>query len=138
MPYIKPEDYARASTFPGVPGELNYAITEKMIARLRGNLTFIAFHRHLRALVINYFDRVGMSYTNGNAVMGVLDCAAREMKRRTGRAYNPNYKGADIERIVHQLDLERKWVYDELIAPYEDVKIAENGDVYPAKFLSGG
>ncbi|KKN25215.1 hypothetical protein LCGC14_0886960 [marine sediment metagenome] len=60
------------------PGELNYAITEMMI---------------------NYLNRKGVSYTNMNEVIGVLECAKLELYRR-------------------------------MTAPYEDVKIDENGDVY--------
>ena len=137
MPYIKSEDYFGAAEAPEVPGELNYAITMRIIARLRGELTYMGFDQALRNLTLGYLDRVGMSYTNGNAVMGVLDCAARELRRRTGAAYNPNFKGADISKIERQLKQERKWVYDTLLAPYEDKKIAENGDVYPKDLLSG-
>lgn len=60
------------------PGELNYAITEMMI---------------------NYLNRKGVSYTNMNEVIGVLECAKLELYRR-------------------------------MTAPYEDMKIDENGDVY--------
>ncbi len=137
MPYIKSEDYVRAVEASAVPGELNYAITMKIVARLRGVLTYTEFDRCLRNLTVSYLDRLGMSYTHGNAVMGVLDCAARELRRRTGAAYNPNFSGADIRKIERQLDLERKWVYDTLLAPYEDTKIAANGDVYPKELLSG-
>lgn len=137
MPYIKAEDYVRAVEAPAVPGELNYAITMKIVARLRGGLTYQEFHMWLRALITEYLDRVGMSYTNGNAVMGVLDCAARELRRRTDAVFNPNFKSANIYKIERQLKMERKWVYDTLLAPYEDLKIAENGDVFPEALLSG-
>lgn len=137
MPYIKPEDYVRAVEAPAVPGELNYAITMKIVARLRGVLTFQEFDRCLRNLTLSYLDRAGMSYTNGNAVMGVLDCAGRELMRRTSGACTPNYKIVDLHKIVRQLRLERKWLYDNRLAPYEDVKIAENGDVFPEDLLSG-
>ena len=43
------------------PGELNYAITEVMI---------------------NYLNRKGVSYTNMNEVLGVLECAKLELYRR--------------------------------------------------------
>lgn len=140
MPYIKSEDYVRAVEAPEVPGELNYAITMKIVARLRGVLTYTEFDRALRNLTVSYLDRVGMSYTHGNAVMGVLDCAARELRRRVvspslspeGVAMSPL-----IAKIERQLELERRWLYDNMLAPYEDVKIAENGDVYPEALLSG-
>lgn len=137
MPYIKSQDYIRAVETPEVPGELNYAVTMKIIARLRGVLTFQEFDNTIGALVTEYLDRMGMSYTNGNAVMGVLDCAARELRRRTGAVYNPNFRGAELNKIERQLRLERKRVYDYLLAPYEDEKIAQNGDVYPEALLNG-
>jgi hypothetical protein len=133
MPYIKSEDYVRAVEAPTVPGELNYAITMKIVARLRGVLTYQEFDRSLRNLTLGYLDRTGMSYTNGNAVMGVLDCAARELRRRNVSMVHQQF----INKIERQLKLERHWVYDKLLAPYEDVKIAENGDVYPKALLSG-
>jgi len=43
------------------PGELNYAITE---------------------IMINYLNRKGVSYTNMNEVVGVLECAKLELYRR--------------------------------------------------------
>ncbi len=95
MPYIKQEDRDRIMDkiegFGAIgdvtsiiideinkPGELNYAITEMMK---------------------NYLERKGVSYTNMNEVIGVLECAKMELYRR-------------------------------MAAPYEDVKIKENGDVY--------
>ena len=136
MPYIKSEDYVRAVETPKVPGELNYAITVDIIARLRGTLSSQGFATSVGRLVTAYLDRVGMSYTNGNAVMGVLDCAARELRRRTAGLYNLNFRMVDISKIERQLKLERKRVYDHLLAPYEDKKITENGDVYPEWLLS--
>lgn len=94
MPYIEQKDrdkiikrtvFAAENTFIGInvgeinkPGELNYAITE---------------------MVIDYINRKGVSYTNMNEVVGVLECAKMELYRR-------------------------------MAAPYEDIKIEENGDVY--------
>ena len=48
------------------PGELNYAITEMMI---------------------NYLNRKGVSYTNMNEVIGVLECAKLELYRRMTAPY---------------------------------------------------
>lgn len=125
LPYIKSEDYARAVEAPEVPGELNYAITVKIIAHLQGVLTLQQLKEAVRELVDGYLGRVGLSYTNGNAVIGVLTCAARELERRTNPTHHP------VRRVVIELNWERKRVYDDLLAPYEDQKITENGDVYP-------
>lgn len=78
MPYITQEDRTRiidkVEGFGAVgdvvtimvneinkPGELNYAFTEMMI---------------------NYLERKGISYTNMNEVIGVLECAKLELYRR--------------------------------------------------------
>lgn len=84
MPYIKAEDRFRSMADPKVVGELNYKITEACI-------DFIE-------------ESGGLSYTNVQNVIGVLECAKIELYRR-------------------------------VLAPYEDQKIAENGDVYPEHLL---
>lgn len=48
------------------PGELNYAIT---------------------VMMINYLNRKGVSYTNMNEVIGVLECAKLELYRRMTAPY---------------------------------------------------
>lgn len=133
MPYIKAADYERAATEPSVPGELNYAVTLKAIDYIRNpELGSADFYKAAWELVRDYLNHVGLSYTNGNAVMGALDCVGREVKRRL--ADNPE---ADplVHNILHELGILRDFVYDDLIAPYEQEKIEENGDVYPQDIL---
>lgn len=86
MPYIKQERRlamlreAQAAFPPtmGVPGELNYEITLK---------------------ILEYMTQHGLSYQTINDVIGALEGAKLEFYRR-------------------------------IAVPYEDRKIAENGDVY--------
>lgn len=133
MPYIKAADYERAATEPSVPGELNYAVTLKAIDYIRNpELGSADFYKAAWELVRDYLNRVGLSYTNGNAVMGALDCAGREVKRRL--MDNPE---ADplVANVQKELATLRDFVYDDVLAPYEDEKIAENGDVYPEDIL---
>ena len=84
MPYIKEEDRVKFEkalddlTVPNVAGELNYLFT---------------------CIIRKYLQQKGVSYTNMNEVVGVLECTKLELYRR-------------------------------MTAPYEDVKIEENGDVY--------
>jgi len=59
-----------------------------------GNLNYL-----ISTFVNMYIDNKGLSYTNINEVIGVLECAKLELYRR-------------------------------IAVPYEDKKIAENGDVY--------
>ena len=132
MPYIKPEDYARAIQDPATPGELNYAITCRAIFTLQGIMVHAEFGPTVDRLVLGYLDRVGMSYTNANAVMGVLDCAARELERRV------TAKGsAEVWSLSGSLGNLRDTLYNEQLAPYEDKKIAENGDVFPTEMTNG-
>lgn len=84
MPYIKKSERARAAHSPETAGELNYAIT----------------------LTINdYLVRAGLTYQACNDIVGALDNAKDEFKRRIQN-------------------------------PYEDTKIATNGDVYDQDLLS--
>jgi len=81
MPYITQDDrdriinkgFGAAENFDiinigeiNAPGELNYAFTEMMI---------------------NYLNRKGVSYTNMNEVIGVLECAKLEIYRRMTGPY---------------------------------------------------
>lgn len=69
MPYIKPEDrrsiYARLRG-PQTAGELNFAITD---------------------LIIKYLKNQGLSYQTCNDIVGVLDNASHEFKRRVQDPY---------------------------------------------------
>lgn len=133
MPYINPGDYERAALEPSVPGELNYAITLKAIEYLTATeLSSTHFYSQAKMLALGYLARVGLSYTNGNAVIGVLDCVGLELKRRM--MDNPE---ADqlVENVIGELAALRDLIYETQLAPYEDQKIEENGDVYPAGIL---
>ena len=68
MPYIKKPDRERLDG--GVeaesPGELNYLITKT---------------------IDSYLSRKGLSYTNINEIIGVLECAKLELYRRVAAKY---------------------------------------------------
>lgn len=109
---------------------MNYAITLKVIDYLTNpRVDSTMFYAQVAWLVDGYIQRVGLSYTNGNAVMGVLDCVVRELKRRV-------LPGTSIDVIEGEIAAIRDGFYNNLLAPYEDKKIAENGDVYPAEILN--
>lgn len=133
MPYIKQDDYARALETPSAPGELNFAITRKAIEYLvNPEKSDVDFYGQALDLCNGYIEREGLSYTTLNAVIGVLYCAGRELVRRM--ADNPE---ADelVQRAVKKLDSIADILYDGVLAPYEDEKIDENGDVYPEEIL---
>lgn len=76
MPYIKPEhryDFDKylvgspASVHPITPGELNYVFTK---------------------IILQYLaNQGGISYTNINEVVGVLECCKLELYRRLAAKY---------------------------------------------------
>lgn len=90
MPYIKDingrkENLAASGELsPDTSGELNYVIT---------------------GILLDYLENKGLSYSTCNDIVGALDNAKDEFRRR----------------VQH---------------PYEDMKIKENGDVYPARYLA--
>ena len=117
MPYITPT--ARRQIADGgrvmTPGELNYIITTKLVESVPPTLD-------LMRLVISqeidlYVQQHGLSYDTINGVIGALECARREFKRR---------KGFDLEFLSDIAD----GFYGTIAGPYEDKKIQLNGDVY--------
>jgi hypothetical protein len=72
MPYITERDRKKLKfSHPKSPGELNYAIT---------------------LLCKNYLTQKGISYTNMNEVVGVLECAKQEFYRRMTVPYEDKKK----------------------------------------------
>ena len=71
MPYIKQDDRIKIKNGqePTTPGELNYIITMKLDS---------------------YIKQKGISYTNLNEVIGVLECAKLEIYRRITAEYEDN------------------------------------------------
>ncbi len=111
MPYIVPSRRIALDNgdAPAAAGELNYVITKKLLAE--------APVREIRALVDAYVAARGLSYSVANDVVGALGCARREFKRR---------QRIDLTFLRDIADR----FYDGVVAPYEDKKIQENGDVY--------
>lgn len=130
MPYIEQKDRERAEHAPVVPGELNFAITTCAVEFLAAAMDETEFVTVVKRLCLSYFEEVGLSYTNANAVMGVLFCVGKELMRRV----NPDL--VLLDTIVERLGDIQDEIYDNQLAPYEDTKIAENGDVYPEEILS--
>lgn len=128
MPYIKSADYSRAANLPLTPGELNYAITLVAISHLDRRLTTPTFRAQTMTLCHAYITRKGLSYTVGNEVLGVLACAGLEIIRRCG-------KDNVVMALISLLEEVGDHIYDDLLAPYEDLKIIENGDVYPERLV---
>ena len=99
-------------------GELNYAFTREIAKHLgygKEELTVGLMNR------IDEFVGVhGKSYTTFNTVLGALVGANLEYIRRMG----PNNRVSDtFADVVAEF-------YGQIVGPYEDEKIKQNGDVY--------
>lgn len=124
MPYIKREEYARAARLPITAGELNYAITLNIIEHLELHFSLAGFRAQVLKLCESYINRRGVNYTVMNEVLGVIACSALEAFRRCGDTHA-------VERVTDMLADVGNHIYNDMLAPYEDGKIRENGDVYP-------
>jgi hypothetical protein len=116
MPYIK-EDRRREltpGTAPQNGGELNYLISMLV---LEADDTR-ALKKEILALARLYLQAKGMNYQHCNDIMGALTGARLEMSRRLD--------SKKFDGLFHDTLFE---FYYEIVAPYEDVKIKENGDL---------
>lgn len=116
MPYI--DDRARRSLeLTGMPrnaGELNYTITRLVLAR--GDEAKPAIENAIARYAIR---QGGASYATYNDIMGVLLCVGFELVRR----------GVDTDPVLDVLTEIADDYYFQVIGPYEDRKITENGDL---------
>ncbi len=118
MPYIEGQanrmGLAFGSMLPKTPGELNYILTVRVV---ENNFSL----EGVWDLMTDYIERKGKNYTVLNEVMGALTCCYLEMDRRA-KPLAIRY-GDDFGTLAGRL-------YADIIAPYEDIKIKANGDVY--------
>lgn len=120
MPYIVPiirSDVRDGTLWPRNAGELNYLLTTLIIdERLTHETIQEAVDRFLWA-------QETVNYQAYNDVMGAVIGAGQEAHRRgVGNGWGIHHT------LVGWLE---DW-YDAVVGPYEDTKIAENGDVYPS------
>lgn len=119
MPYIT--QTARQMIADGGPvqtsGELNYVITKHLTDKFWPGEALVAAVKFEIAV---YLKQHGASYSVFNDIIGALECARREWKRRRG--VGPGYPNF-LSEIADEF-------YDAKIAPYEDQKIQQNGDIY--------
>jgi hypothetical protein len=117
MPYITRT--ARQIIDHGGPiatvGELNYAITKRL---LNFDYTPQEIRLAIEAQIYAYLAHKGLSYCVINDIIGALECARREFKRR---------RGFDLKLLTDIAD----GFYGDEAAKYEDEKIKTNSDVYP-------
>lgn len=109
MPYLTETDFNAPS------GELNRAFTKILLDRN------INLREALTSVITKYVHDQKARYATFNDVIGALECAKMEYTRRTGSI------NSFIEDVVQSLKFD---FYRDTVAPYEDKKIAEHGDIY--------
>lgn len=108
MPYLTETDFNAPS------GELNRAFTKIFLSRTPHLIP------ELRDMIEKYVHDQKPRYATYNDVIGALECSKLEFHRRNG--FN--------ELIEESVKIVKEFYYDTVIAPYEDKKIAEHGDIY--------
>lgn len=125
MPYVSQEARLRLETgYPETAGELNYEITKLLIEARSEDYLFAEY----KYLITAYVDKNGKSYQTYNDIIGATMGAGLEYHRRTGK----------LSPFAILLHVELGKFYQDVIAPYEDGKIKENGDVYPKELTENG
>ena len=116
MPYVDKEARRRLeSDYPQSAGELNYVITKALFS----GLTNSRLSAHLLAVFEQYVEDSGLSYQTLNDIMGACSGAVFEHTRRKGR---PHQQEVTVIQILRDF-------YNEVAGPYENTKIASNGDI---------
>lgn len=124
MPYIdkvaKDRLYAEGEEASNV-GELTYLFTLHCLnADRERNHTLLV--ETLNIEIMKYLNFNGpTNYALLNGVVGSLECARREHRRRRPDSYLPADEA--LSEVLTEF-------YGRIVAPYEDTKIEQNGDVY--------
>ncbi|MDP3645475.1 MAG: hypothetical protein Q8R25_00095 [bacterium] len=127
MPYIvqAERDAIRGGKRPENVGQLNYCLTIRL-QRIYGDEDWDTpeiVAEELESICRQYIvDKKELCYQLANDVLGALICCKLEMWRRA-RPSDPK----DVWNYALNKCIKR--IYREIVAPYEDKKIKENGDV---------
>lgn len=122
MPYIKPdrrEYLAENAGHPGNEGELNFCLTWHLLHSRIEDLPMA-----VQTEIDEYIKDRDPSYAFYNSIMGALDCCRREYIRRRGVSTREDRQRVDTLHEASDV------FYIGYVAPYEDIKIQENGDCY--------
>lgn len=127
MPYIKQEDRERLTangrwngTQIRTAGELNYLLTIMFLSDYWEDMSTLEHAVLIR--IESFFNSSDRKYQDHNNIIGALECCKKEFKRRF--VFHPR-----IVDVVKVLETSSELFYDYQTAPYEDLKIKENGDV---------
>lgn len=122
MPYLTEErkQYLDTGGKLETPGDLTYSLTRTL---LRNDPDYI--RQGLAACVDVYIMDLGHAprYADYAVILGCLESTRREWLRRVPFAGRRGIGAALIRTFTDEF-------YRDVVAPYEDTKIQENGDVY--------
>lgn len=120
MPYITEgaKDLLARGGAPRTAGELTYCFTVEMLAAPGGHAIL---KQALQAATVSYLTAHDHSYGSYASILGALVGAASEWDRRM--PLQP-WKAVATRAYITEF-------YEQVVVPYEDAKIRENGDVYP-------
>ena len=142
MPYLEQHRKAALAlgVLPETPGDLNYLLTHAALDYSRDR-NMHQFEYKMGQYVGQFIEaNGGESYTNYNNAIGAMLCCKMEWERRAPetvlRQAASAWERYTLERDVltevsSTLDICIRALYEHRIAPYEDTKIEQNGDVYP-------
>lgn len=125
MPYITEGDKQRLNDgpeFARTAGELTYLVTYHILSLPAYDECLDTFvQQEIDAYIEYHHNHDGVNYAVLASVIGSLECARREYQRR-----RPD------DHMVANYVLKRAMdsFYKNVIAPYEDIKIEQNGDVF--------
>lgn len=124
MPYLPEQakiDLASGAPFTN-PGDLTYIVTHVVLLEPESNWDEAFAHYATR-----YIEDRGERFATFAEIIGAFSAADHEYSRRRWQAkYDPDAQL--VSDTIHEfLGL----FYDKVVAPYENKKIEENGDVFP-------
>ena len=105
-----------------INGNLNYLLFKLCKLRLEMLCTSYKNLKYLLFKLCELYIEEGESYNAYKNFIGELECARLEIKRR----YN---KFKLCRQFIKELQKIKLEMYTNFVAPYEDIKIKENGDV---------
>lgn len=132
MPYLEEYDKFRIGRGGLLmsAGDLTYALTKALLDSDPNN-AYTSAWQAVSATVDRFIESLAevgakVRYADYATILGCLDSTWREYSRRM-----PWSEGTKANRIWAVRDFAEHF-YDNVVAPYEDTKIEENGDVYPS------
>lgn len=124
MPYISQKAKRELATIrrPKGAGELNYTLTLLLLDSPHPTI----FRLKIDQIISEYIRENGLKYQSFNDLAGAFMLSGGEFYRRTGT----------LPEAMSEIMADCLWgFYKDVVGPYEDNKIKENGDLYPPHLI---